>query len=75
VGLVLGGGDRSGTDCRDRAHARRRPAKDVSLLLAKLQAFPLVLRTLYSYHWNLSLGQVAESTSTLNISYFSATGE
>jgi hypothetical protein len=38
---------------------------DVSLLPARLQAFPLVLRTPCSYRWNLSLGQVAESTHTL----------
>jgi PAS domain S-box-containing protein len=48
---------------------------DVSLLPAKLQAFPLVPRTLLSYHWNLSLGQVVESTQTLNVSCVGAAGQ
>jgi hypothetical protein len=48
---------------------------DLSLLPAKLQAFSLVLRTLYSYHWNLSLGQVVESAQMLNINYVRAAGQ
>jgi hypothetical protein len=52
-----------------------RPAHDVSVLLAKLQALPLVLQTVYSHDWKRCVGQLAESTETLNISYVGASGE
>jgi hypothetical protein len=50
------------------------PAITTNPPFSAIEAFPSVLSTPYSYHWNLSLDQAIGTAQTLSISYVGAAG-